>query len=243
MYFDDLQHALIGNLRLRVYNGEFTERQLAKLTGVSQPHIHNVLNGCKCLSNRLSDRILKLLGITILDLMDRARLDAWVREHLPGASATSFLRVLDGLIGPGQPWPMRLAGSRPFPIRSVELGRLGYPVAAQLADDPRMHSVFSAGDWVVLDQSQSVRVEVDDDSCYLLKINGEPLIRRIRTLGSARYIVTEDAANNPGAWERIEVSPDYLARLVRARVRFLPPGTDWWESKDFLFQEVLATSR
>jgi len=243
MYFDDLERALVGNLRLRAYNGEFTERQLAKLARVSQPHIHNVLKGVKALSNELSDRILKVLGITILDLMDPERLAGWVRDHDPGETPQSFLRVLDGLIGPGQAWPMKVGGWRPFPIRPVELARLGYPVAGRLAEDPSMRPVFSAGDWVVLDQAQSVRTELDEGSYYLLKLRGEPLIRRVRTLGGALHIVTEETAHNPDAWERIEIEAGSLTRLVRARACFLPPATDWWEPEDFLFQVGRATSR
>jgi hypothetical protein len=32
-------------LRERVMNGEISERRLAQLTGISQPHMHNVLKG------------------------------------------------------------------------------------------------------------------------------------------------------------------------------------------------------
>ena len=32
---------------------------------------------------------------------------------------SSLLRVLEGLIGPGRPWPMRVTGSLPFPVHAV----------------------------------------------------------------------------------------------------------------------------
>jgi hypothetical protein len=243
MYFDDLYCALIRNLKLRVLNGEITERQLARLAGVSQPHIHNVLKGAKVLSNCLCDQVLKTLGMSILDLMDPVPLAAWVREHRAPERAHSFLRVLDGLIGPGQPWPTKVSGSLPFPITAKELSKQGYPVAARVADDPRMHPVFSGGDWVILDQSDRARRELDESSYYLLKMGGQPLIRRIRILGGTPYAITEDAIRNPSAWERLDPDPAAMSRVVRAKVRFLPPGTDWWDSGDYLFPDARATSR
>jgi hypothetical protein len=240
MYFDDLQTALIRNLQRRLFNGEFTERQLAKLARVSQPHIHNVLKGTKHLSNLLSDQILRVLGITVLDLIDRGQVEAWIRDRGLEDNPCSFVRVLEGLIGPGHPWPMHMTGSKPFPIRSIDLARMEYPVAVRLADDPQMHPVFSAGDWVILDQSQTARLAADENSFYLVKIGGAGLIRRIRMLGPDRYILTEATAGNPLLWERIDAALVNPARVIRARVRFLPPGTDWWTSADFLVQETQA---
>jgi len=43
MNFMDLQQCMIRIMRERVHSGDLTERGLARLTGISQPHIHNVL--------------------------------------------------------------------------------------------------------------------------------------------------------------------------------------------------------
>ena len=80
-----------------------------------------------------------------------------------------------------------------------------------------MHPVFSAGDWVILDQSIPARAPIrNEDSFYLLKLRGEPLIRRVRALGEVWYIVAEDIAYNSSAWERIDTEADLL-RTIRAR--------------------------
>jgi transcriptional regulator with XRE-family HTH domain len=68
MTFDDLRTRLIDNLRLRVQSGEVTERSLARLTGVSQPHLHHVLKGKRRLSIETADLILRRLHIDVLDL-------------------------------------------------------------------------------------------------------------------------------------------------------------------------------
>ncbi len=54
----------------RVRNGEITERGLARRTGISQPHIHNVLKGKRFFSWEAADAVLLELGLTVEDLVD-----------------------------------------------------------------------------------------------------------------------------------------------------------------------------
>jgi predicted transcriptional regulator len=68
--FRDLQYALTADLRERVRSGELTERGLARVVGISQPHIHNVLKGKKTFSLSKSDAILRHLGLDLRDLVD-----------------------------------------------------------------------------------------------------------------------------------------------------------------------------
>ncbi len=69
MTFRDLHQRLIEDLRQRVRSGEVTERSLARTTGVSQPHIHNVLKGKRLLSADMADAILGHLDMDLLDLI------------------------------------------------------------------------------------------------------------------------------------------------------------------------------
>jgi transcriptional regulator with XRE-family HTH domain len=69
MTFYDLRQHLLENLRCRVHSGEATERGLAKRTGVSQPHLHNVLKGKRILSYEKADEILARLDLNVLDLI------------------------------------------------------------------------------------------------------------------------------------------------------------------------------
>lgn len=69
--FLSLLHRLLDHLRLRVRNGERTERSLARLTGISQPHVHNVLKGIRALSPELADVVLTSLRLSALDLIPR----------------------------------------------------------------------------------------------------------------------------------------------------------------------------
>jgi plasmid maintenance system antidote protein VapI len=70
-------------LSSRIDNGEFTERGLARLIGVSQPQFHNVLKGKRKLQTKLADRILQKFEISVLDLFNETEL----REQLIARSS------------------------------------------------------------------------------------------------------------------------------------------------------------
>jgi hypothetical protein len=70
MTFHDLQQRLVEDLRQRVRSGDVTERSLAHATGVSQPHMHNVLKGIRLLSVDTADQILRHLDMDVLDLIE-----------------------------------------------------------------------------------------------------------------------------------------------------------------------------
>lgn len=77
MTFVDLQQRLLENLRHRVRSGEVTERSLARLAGLSQPHLHNVLKGKRFLSMDMADKILHNLQIGIMDLIAQDEFHRW----------------------------------------------------------------------------------------------------------------------------------------------------------------------
>ena len=68
--FEDLLLAMRRLLRERVRNGEVTERGLARMAGISQPHLHNMLKGVRGLSAEKADLLLLRLGLSVVDLLD-----------------------------------------------------------------------------------------------------------------------------------------------------------------------------
>ncbi|HTS64306.1 MAG TPA: helix-turn-helix transcriptional regulator [Candidatus Acidoferrales bacterium] len=62
-------NCLIDELRRRVHTGQATERGLAQMAGVSQPHLHHVLKGKRHLSPAKADLILQHLGVDLLELI------------------------------------------------------------------------------------------------------------------------------------------------------------------------------
>src|SRR5580658_7829642 len=69
MYFAEIQKALIETAYRRVQAGELTVRGLARLSGMSQPHLHNVLKNIRALSTGSADRLMRALNVSTEDLL------------------------------------------------------------------------------------------------------------------------------------------------------------------------------
>ena len=70
MDFRELRRRLVAHLRMLVRSGDATERGLARLTGVSQPHMHNVLKGKRVFSLDMADQVLAQLHLDLLDFVE-----------------------------------------------------------------------------------------------------------------------------------------------------------------------------
>lgn len=70
MTLGDLQRRFVALLRNRVRNGELTERGLARMVGVSQPHMHHVLHGKRSFSIATTDNMMRKLRVDVLDLIE-----------------------------------------------------------------------------------------------------------------------------------------------------------------------------
>ncbi len=69
MNFRELHDRLTAHLRRIVGGGQLTERGLARLSGISQPHLHNVLKGKRLFSTEAADEILRRMDLDIFDLI------------------------------------------------------------------------------------------------------------------------------------------------------------------------------
>ncbi len=70
VFFAVLQARLIHFLNLRIQNGDFTERGLARILGISQPQVHNVLKGARKLTPELADHLMCRFDMSVLDLLN-----------------------------------------------------------------------------------------------------------------------------------------------------------------------------
>ena len=86
MTFVLLRSRLISLLQRRVRNGEWTVRALARRSGISQPHLHNVLKGIRQISEENADRLMQAAGLSIFDLLTPDELKGYLeqREIDPG---------------------------------------------------------------------------------------------------------------------------------------------------------------
>jgi hypothetical protein len=227
MFFGDLRNALLESIRIRVRNGELTERGLAKLLGISQPHLHNVLKGTRCLSVEMCDRFLAQLRLSTLDLVDLNLLRRQLGSAEAGPESCSYLPVLQGKLGPADPWPQQVEKYERFPIPMSVTARMLHPVVVRLSADLRMEPLFADGDALLLDQSSSARTEIEEHALYVVKRGGVGAVRRLRKSGEALYAVTEDALDRPAAWEGLPVDSRPVPYFVKARATLLTPEIQW----------------
>ena len=102
--FKLLGERLLAFVRLRINNGEYTERGLARILGISQPQMHNVLKGVRGLRPALADRFLRKFGITALELLSDAELEDAISirvrarmgtQSAPGSTARAAGKIRD----------------------------------------------------------------------------------------------------------------------------------------------------
>ncbi|MEX2264206.1 MAG: helix-turn-helix domain-containing protein [Bryobacteraceae bacterium] len=216
MYFKVLQLRLIAKVREQVKNGEITERSLARLTGISQPHIHNVLKGVRILSPETADQILHRLRITILDLIPAA-------ESIDSSAARRYreVPVLEGLLGPGHASPTMEGAVERYPFLASQVAHLSDPVAVRLATDPRMAGVLNAGDLILLDRSEHLRKDPGPNGLYAVVYHGGSRVRRIKRREGGLLLLSEETRKDPAAWEYISLAGKDILDIVFGRLVWL----------------------
>ena len=218
MDFKFLQSRLLANLRTRLRNGEITERRLARLTGISQPHIHNVLKGARILTPKMGDRLLRRLNISLADLLPGERVAAAFCPGCAGPGVYREVPVLEGWLGPGLPLPRIPSRVERYPFPASYLASLERPRVARLAGDIRMAGAVLENDLVLLDESHYSRSTLTYDALYVVNRDGEGLIRHVRLQKDLLYLITRDSLDQSSQWEGIRLGRGHVLDVVRAKV-------------------------
>jgi hypothetical protein len=98
--FEALLERLIFAVNARIKNGEYTERGLARILGISQPQMHNVLKGARTLHTDLADRFLWKLGISVLHLFKEDELSDELRARLSALELPALRKPVRHESGP-----------------------------------------------------------------------------------------------------------------------------------------------
>lgn len=217
MDFRLLQMRLVSHIRGRVRNGEISERSLARLTGISQPHIHNVLKGSRSLSPDMADQILHRLRIDLADLLTAGdggaarRMRPSQEPAEPGACRT--VALLDGWIGREYPYPQAVGRER-YPFPAADVDRLESPVAARFAPDPLRAPIFAGPGVVLLDRSERIRLGPDEEGYFALDLSGGGTIGLVRRATRHLYLWVCLA----GAWQSIPLPDRDPLDVIQGRV-------------------------
>lgn len=212
-----LQRRLLEQVRQRLCNGEFTERRLARLTGISQPHMHNVLKGARALTPEVADLLLAGLGLSALDLIAPAEAGARLESHQHREHQTALAPVIAHPLGPGHPFPSFSEVSEWLRIpHEVWAGRRRLALAA-LAADPES-PVKPGHNFALLWLDEEARVRIIPRRVYVLRWRGAAYLRRLRREQDALLVQRQQtwlAADGP---EWIHLADQSLLLSVRAVV-------------------------
>jgi transcriptional regulator with XRE-family HTH domain len=221
MYFEELHGRLLLSLRMRLSNGELTERRLARLTGISQPHVHNVLKGKRILSPRAADQILHRLGLSILDLLRREESARSICSACEWKDRYVEVPVLEGWLGPGLPLPKELSKVESYPFPKSYVVSMEGPVVARLAPDALMPGLCRANDLALLDRSHSKRLRLEEEACYVVSRYGEGVIRRLQVKGADLLLLTIASPGELEGRELVRLEGGHLLDFVKARVTWI----------------------
>jgi len=221
MYFQVLQLRLLATLKEMVRKGDMTERRLARLTGVSQPHMHNVLKGVRILSSEVADEILRHLKISVYDLLDREEVFVAAPDHYADLLPYRDVPVLNGRLGPGHAFPSTHNPVERYPFPASFLSCWHEPVLVRTAQDPEMAHVCRAGDLVLLDRSEQKRTECDRSGLYAICWEGEGLLRRLHAERGCLHVHSVNCALDPPSQKHISLARSNILDIVKGKVVWL----------------------
>jgi len=209
MYIQDVYARLVESARERIRAGELSERGLARLCDLSQPHMHHVLKNVRALSPASADRLMRALDLTLTDLLWR-----YPGEAETGVRAIPILRTR---LGPGGDLSFTsFRGYAPFPLSLTKT--LISPIAARLAPDLVMPAGLRPNDLVLLDQNPTVRQNPGGRAMWAVAKKGGIRVRYVKTGGSLIYLASEATLREPSKWQSVTLQGRNILDVVRARI-------------------------
>jgi hypothetical protein len=210
MTFRELETRLITLLDRKLRQGEISQRQLARMTGFTQPHIHNVLKGNRAMRPDLADALLASLGISVRDLLEEAN---------PGWCAQEKALVWRGAVGPHDPFPDRPEASGHLMVPASFVARFTSPILLHVAaDEDSMSPLIDPGDLVLVDRAKDLCSRPVFECVYVLSLGGHGALCRCQAVG-ASLVLLEFECRRPSLLPgRIALGKRSTADIVKGKV-------------------------
>jgi transcriptional regulator with XRE-family HTH domain len=217
--FVEIQTRLLSRIRHLIRNGELTERGFARITGISQPHIHKVLKGTRSLSTARFDLLLRALNCSLLDLVDEDELKAHLAWEGGPAGARVEIPLYQAVLGPGAAWTPERAGQERYLVPCSLLCRNTRLAAVRLKEDPSM--LQTLGNCIVAVLDLTGRAPGHPTALYAVDRGRDTVLRRVRRGSGCLYLVSDESGSEPLRWEMVPAL-DLLGRpAIRGRVVWL----------------------
>ena len=202
-----MQQRLLVLLNEKVRRGEMSQRRLARLTGFTQPHIHNVLKGARAMNPNLADAVLQCLNLSVSDLIAEGVPAAWHQAPL-----------WQGEIGLGGQFPQPHQGSGSLPFPAQFLSRFTDPVLLRVGRWERsMAPLIEPGDLVLMDQCEARRRKPEFGPIYVIRLAGSARLCRCQAVGSS-LLLTEENGRSPSLPDRFPVGDGHFLEVVKGVV-------------------------
>ncbi|MCL4793961.1 MAG: helix-turn-helix domain-containing protein [Bryobacteraceae bacterium] len=222
--FGALHQRLIQQVRLRLFNGELTERRLARMIGVSQPHVHNVLKGVRSLTTEVADLLLAGLGLSTLDLIETAEAGGILQDRQYEVNRIPLAPVISTPLGPGCPVP-RFGEAIEWVPLPAHLWRQRRRLAlSRLVPDP-CSPLPAAHDFVLICLDESARLSISPADLAVIQWRGSARIRRARVEDRKLIILAQADWLAPDEPAQFDLREESLLASVRAVVL--------WSGRDF----------
>jgi hypothetical protein len=205
--FEDAAGKLLARVRDCVRGGRVSGRALAKLAGLSQPHMHNLLAGKRGMTPGVADRLLDALGLSLRDILGDG-----------GLSAAPALVQFEGALGGGRAFP-RIAQGRPAPwFDPARLEGFESPCLGRVADEETsMAPALRPGDDVLVDCGWRARRHPRAEAIYAIEWEGLGYLCRCRLAAGALLTLT-DSRCDAGPPPRISLEERQAADVVRGEI-------------------------
>lgn len=196
--FDELAQRLVRELSELIHSGAVTERKMAIVVGLSQSHLHNVVNGQRNLTPVVADQIMRHMDWSILDLIESSEAEGLLSRRKASLMLGREIPLAHSAVGAG----FHLPGEEltEITVPNSWLRRAENPFVVSAGSDDAMERVCVPGDILLVDLVSSVRRELREDALYVVRWKGQSLLRWLRYSNRGIYLVTDKDWFEPVRW-------------------------------------------
>lgn len=221
--FAALQNRMLRHVRERVANGELTERGLARLIGVSQPHMHNILKGVRALTSDVGDLLVATLGVSLLELAATEELGQALEARSVDEGTGRQVRLVQGHLSPFERFPDPGPADGWVRVPDGLVTSVRRPVIMAYVADIEVGNLFAGIANIMLELDESARLAVKPECWYALRWGGAGYVRRMRREPGALVVLGQRSWQPSNLPDRIPLGDLPALSVIRGRVEWCGP--------------------
>jgi plasmid maintenance system antidote protein VapI len=229
MTFQAFRRLLLQHIGARLRNGEWTERGFARQVGISQPHVHHILNGARPLTTDMADRILAHLGLDLLRLASPAELRRALEQMEPATTEARTIPRAAGALAPHLPCPVPSVVAERITVagrHAAWVNSLREPVFLRLGEDAELPWPGAPPRLALLETCARVRRYPSPDAWYAIRLPAGGAVRQVRWVPPVLTVLGQLSLLDSVAGSQFTLDPHGLERVLLGRVVWLGRSPD-----------------